>query len=179
MLREAFADERGVTVELEDSCDPSSAAEKALGEWGVLVLVSATGHRRAPGAGARFRRSHAHWARCSGKMPRCPKSVAERWKRVPSTSIVQWSGRRPRPCQRLPSSRSKLASAFAHSASGRAGRHTAWAAGRASTTRPKRSSLRPAPLSSSSYPSSRAMPRSLPRAAPRPQGRRRVRVQGS
>ena len=52
MLREAFADERGVTVELEDSCDPSSAAEKALGEWGVLVLVSATGHRRAPGAGA-------------------------------------------------------------------------------------------------------------------------------
>ena len=51
-LRDAFNGMPGVTVELEDSCDPSAAAEKAIGGWGVLVLVAASGHRRKPGTGA-------------------------------------------------------------------------------------------------------------------------------
>lgn len=52
MLREACNGEGGVTVVLEDSCDPSAAMEKALGGWGVLVLVAASSHRRRPGSGA-------------------------------------------------------------------------------------------------------------------------------
>ena len=52
MLRKTYRGFPGVTVELEDSCDPNAAAEKALGGWGVLVLVAASGHRRSRGSGA-------------------------------------------------------------------------------------------------------------------------------
>lgn len=52
VLREAYGGLPGVTVEVEDSCDPTAEAEKALGGWGVLVLVAASGHRRKPGTGA-------------------------------------------------------------------------------------------------------------------------------
>lgn len=52
VLREAFDGLPGVTVAVEDSCDPTAEAEKALGGWGVLVLVAASGHRRKPGTGA-------------------------------------------------------------------------------------------------------------------------------
>ena len=52
MLRETYRGVPGVTVELEDSCDPTAEAEKALGGWGVLVLVAASGHRRSQGSGA-------------------------------------------------------------------------------------------------------------------------------
>ena len=52
VLREAYGGLPGVTVEIEDSCDPTAEAEKALGGWGVLVLVAASGHRRKPGTGA-------------------------------------------------------------------------------------------------------------------------------
>lgn len=52
LLRRAFNGVPGVTVELEDSCDPTAEAEKALGGWGVLVLVAASGHRRSQGSGA-------------------------------------------------------------------------------------------------------------------------------
>lgn len=52
ILRETFGGTLGVTVELEDSCNPSAAMEKALGSWGVLVLVATSAHRRRPGTGA-------------------------------------------------------------------------------------------------------------------------------
>lgn len=52
ILRETFGGALGVTVELEDSCNPSAAMEKALGSWGVLVLVATSAHRRRPGTGA-------------------------------------------------------------------------------------------------------------------------------
>ena len=52
VLQEAYGGLPGVTVEAEDSCDPTAEAEKALGGWGVLVLVAASGHRRKPGTGA-------------------------------------------------------------------------------------------------------------------------------
>ena len=52
ILRETFKSAPGVTVELEDSCNPSAAMEKALGSWGVLVLVATSAHRRRPGIGA-------------------------------------------------------------------------------------------------------------------------------
>ena len=60
------------------------------------------------------------------------------------------SGSAPRLCQRWPSSRSNVACAEVHAAGGRAGRHIACAAGRTSKYGPKRSSLRPPPLSRSS-----------------------------
>lgn len=52
ILRETFGGALGVTVELEDGCNPSAAMEKALGSWGVLVLVATSAHRRRPGIGA-------------------------------------------------------------------------------------------------------------------------------
>ena len=52
---------------------------------------------------------------------------------TPAVSIFHSFGRLVRPCQRLPSSRSKVASARAHSASGSSGRHIACEQGRAST----------------------------------------------
>ena len=51
-LKEAFSGQPGVTVAVEDSCNPTDVAEKALGSFGVLVLVAASGHRRKPGTGA-------------------------------------------------------------------------------------------------------------------------------
>jgi len=42
----------GVTVAVEDACNPSEEVEKTLGRIGVLVLVAASGHRRKPGTGA-------------------------------------------------------------------------------------------------------------------------------
>lgn len=51
-LKEAFNGLNGVTVAVEDSCNPTDVAEKALGSFGVLVLVAASGHRRKPGTGA-------------------------------------------------------------------------------------------------------------------------------
>lgn len=52
VLKEAFAGLPGVTVAVEDACNPSDEVEKALGRFGVLVLVAASGHRRKPGTGA-------------------------------------------------------------------------------------------------------------------------------
>ena len=52
MLRKRFNGVPGVTVELEDSCDPAAEAKKALGGWGVLILVAASGHVRSRGSGA-------------------------------------------------------------------------------------------------------------------------------
>lgn len=51
-LREAFSGQLGVTVAVEDSCVPSLEIERALGAWGVLVLVGTSGQRRKPGTGA-------------------------------------------------------------------------------------------------------------------------------
>ena len=47
-----FKGDSRVTVQPEDSCDPSSAVARALGRLGVLVLVAASGHRRKQGLGA-------------------------------------------------------------------------------------------------------------------------------
>ena len=52
VLEETFSGELGVTVAVEDSCDPSEEVAKTLGSFGVLVLVAASGHRRKPGTGA-------------------------------------------------------------------------------------------------------------------------------
>ena len=52
ILKKTFDGVPGVVVEAEDSCNPSAEAEKALGRFGVLVLVAASGHRRKPGTGA-------------------------------------------------------------------------------------------------------------------------------
>ena len=52
VLQETFAELSGVMVTVEDSCNPSEAVEKTLGTFGVLVLVSASGHRRKLGTGA-------------------------------------------------------------------------------------------------------------------------------
>ena len=52
VLKETFSGVLGVTVALEDKCNPALAIEDALGKWGVLVMVSASGHRRKPGTGA-------------------------------------------------------------------------------------------------------------------------------
>ena len=51
-LQEAFSGVLGVTVAVEDGCVPSLEIERALGKWGVLVLVGTSGHRRKPGTGA-------------------------------------------------------------------------------------------------------------------------------
>ncbi len=51
-LKEAYAGIPGVTVAVEDGCNPSDEVEKTLGSFGVLVLVAASGHRRKPGTGA-------------------------------------------------------------------------------------------------------------------------------
>lgn len=51
-LKETFGGMPGVTVAVEDACNPSEAIEKTLGSFGVLVMVAASGHRRRPGAGA-------------------------------------------------------------------------------------------------------------------------------
>ncbi len=51
-LKDAFGGMPGVTVAVEDACNPSEAIEKTLGSFGVLVMVAASGHRRRPGAGA-------------------------------------------------------------------------------------------------------------------------------
>ena len=51
-LKETFSGVLGVTVTLEDKCNPALAIEDALAKWGVLVMVSASGHRRKPGTGA-------------------------------------------------------------------------------------------------------------------------------
>ena len=52
VLEETFSGELGVTVAVEDSCDPSEEVAKTLGSFGVLVMVAASGHRRKPGTGA-------------------------------------------------------------------------------------------------------------------------------
>lgn len=52
VLKESFVGLSGVTVTVEDACCPSEAVEKALGSFGVLVMVAATGHSRKPGTGA-------------------------------------------------------------------------------------------------------------------------------
>lgn len=52
VLKEAFAGTMGVTVAVEDACNPSDEVEKTLGRFGVLVLVATSGHRRKPGTGA-------------------------------------------------------------------------------------------------------------------------------
>ncbi len=52
-LKDAFGGMPGVTVAVEDACNPSEAIEKTLGSFGVLVMVGASGHRRRSGAGAR------------------------------------------------------------------------------------------------------------------------------
>lgn len=52
VLAAELAGIRGVTVVLEDCCTPSEEVEKALGRFGVLVLVAASSHRRKPGTGA-------------------------------------------------------------------------------------------------------------------------------
>ena len=52
VLEETFRGQNGVTVALEDGCNPALAIENALGRWGVLVLVGTGGHRRKPGTGA-------------------------------------------------------------------------------------------------------------------------------
>jgi len=51
-LRDAFAGQLGVTVAVEDACNPSEAIEKSLGGFGVLVLVATSGHMRNAGAGS-------------------------------------------------------------------------------------------------------------------------------
>ena len=51
-LQETFSGVLGVTVVVEDSCNPSEEHQKALGKFGVLVVVAASGHRRKPGTGA-------------------------------------------------------------------------------------------------------------------------------
>lgn len=51
-LKDAFGGIQGVTIAVEDACNPSEAIEKTLGSFGVLVLVAASGHRRKPGTGA-------------------------------------------------------------------------------------------------------------------------------
>ena len=51
-LQETFSGQLGVTVVIEDGCVPSLEIERALGKWGVLVLVGTSGHRRKPGTGA-------------------------------------------------------------------------------------------------------------------------------
>ena len=52
VLREALGGEPGVTVAVEDACNPAEEVEKTIGQFGVLVLVAASGHRRKPGTGA-------------------------------------------------------------------------------------------------------------------------------
>ena len=52
ILRKACAGMPGVVVELEDSCDPSAEIGKALGRWGVLVIVATGSQVRRPGSGA-------------------------------------------------------------------------------------------------------------------------------
>ncbi len=52
-LKDAFGGTPGVTVAVEDACNPSEAIEKTLGSFGVLVMVAASGHRRRSGSGAR------------------------------------------------------------------------------------------------------------------------------
>ena len=51
-LKESFGGMPGVTVAVEDACNPSEAIEKTLGSFGVLVMVAASGHRRKTGTGA-------------------------------------------------------------------------------------------------------------------------------
>ena len=51
-LKDAFGGIQGVTIAVEDACNPSEAIEKTLGSFGVLIMVAASGHRRRPGAGA-------------------------------------------------------------------------------------------------------------------------------
>ncbi len=51
-LRNALAGLSGVTIALEDACNPAEEVEKAIERFGVLVLVAASGHRRKPGTGA-------------------------------------------------------------------------------------------------------------------------------
>ena len=51
-LQETFSGQLGVTVVVEDGCVPSLEIDRALGKWGVLVMVAASGHRRKPGTGA-------------------------------------------------------------------------------------------------------------------------------
>lgn len=51
-LKDAFGGIQGVTVAVEDACNPSEAIEKTLGIFGVLVMVAASGHRRKTGTGA-------------------------------------------------------------------------------------------------------------------------------
>ena len=52
VLKETFSGVLGVTVAVEDACNPSEERDKTLGSFGVLVLVAASGHRRKPGTGA-------------------------------------------------------------------------------------------------------------------------------
>ena len=52
VLKEAFSGLPGVTVAVEDACNPSEEVEKTLARFGVLVLVAASAHRRRPGTGA-------------------------------------------------------------------------------------------------------------------------------
>ena len=52
VLLDEFGRTPGVTIVVEDECDPSEEHRKALGKFGVLVVVAASGHRRKPGTGA-------------------------------------------------------------------------------------------------------------------------------
>ena len=94
----------------QTSPPPSAAAmveppeyAKRFSTDGALPLFSA--------ASEIAERIHFHCARCSGKMPRCPKSVPPSRNFTPAVDISHSLGRADLPCQRLPSSRSNEASA--------------------------------------------------------------------
>ena len=127
------------------SAPPSAAAIVLPPEYAKRLRTAL----REPPFAATVSLIHLHCARCSGNIPRWPKSVPLRRNFTPAVSIVHSLGSAPRLCQRLPSSRSNAAVARDQS-SGRSGRHIAWEQGRTSDTLPNRSYFFPSPESISS-----------------------------